>query len=104
MEQLPRNFQRIKDRYGNVLSHLDQARDAALKAGPLDEKTAHLVQVVACAAMRSEGGVHSHARRALGAGSTYDEIRHALVLTIPTIGFPNVAAALNWIDDLARES
>lgn len=100
MEQLPKNFQRIKDRYGNVLSHLDKARDEALKAGPLDEKTGHLVQIAGCAAIRSEGGVHSHARRALAAGATMDEIRHAVVLLIPTIGFPNVAAVLSWIEDL----
>ncbi|EGJ51395.1 carboxymuconolactone decarboxylase family protein [Desulfocurvibacter africanus] len=100
MEQLPKNFQRIKDRYGKVIALLDQARDEALKAGPLDEKTGHLVQLTACAAIRSEGGVHSHARRAMAAGATLDEIRHAVLLTIPTIGFPNVAAVLSWLEDM----
>jgi len=102
MDALPKNFQRIKDRYGPIIAHLDQARDEALKAGPLDEKTCHLVQLAGCAAIRSEGGVHSHARRALAAGATPDEIRHAVVMLIPTIGFPNVAAVLSWVEDITE--
>lgn len=41
--------------------------------GPLDDKTAHLVQLSAAAAIQSEGAVHSHIRRATGAGATPEE-------------------------------
>lgn len=50
--------------------------------------------------MRSEGAVHSHARRSIELGASADELRRAIVLTTSTIGFPNVSAALSWLDDL----
>jgi AhpD family alkylhydroperoxidase len=68
-------------------------------AGPLEPKVAELVQLAAAATAHSEGAVHSHARRALKAGATLDEVQHALLLLTSTIGFPAVAAALSWIDD-----
>jgi alkylhydroperoxidase/carboxymuconolactone decarboxylase family protein YurZ len=49
---------------------------------------------------RLEGGVHSHVRRAREQGATASEIRHLVVLAIPTLGFPNAAAAFTWIEDL----
>ena len=100
MDTLPRNFRRIQERYGEVVRALDGLKDATRAAGPLDEKTAHLVQLAAATAQRSEGAVHSHARRALAAGATEEEVRHAAVLLTPTIGFPAVAAALAWIEDV----
>ena len=103
MSKLPKNFQRIQERYGQVVKSLDDLKDATHAAGPLDEKTAHLIQLAAAAAIRSEGAVHSHARRALKAGATPEDIRHAAVLTIPTIGFPTVAAVLSWIEDVAKK-
>jgi len=69
------------------------------KAGPLDEQTIHLVQLAAAAASRSEGAVHSHTRRALGAGASPEAIRHTLIALTSTIGFPNVVAALSWAED-----
>lgn len=100
MSKLPKNFQMIQERFGPVVEALDALREQVRKAGPLDEKTAHLAQIAACAANQSEGGVHSHARRALKAGASADEIRHVLVTLIPTIGFPRVAAALSWAEDV----
>jgi alkylhydroperoxidase/carboxymuconolactone decarboxylase family protein YurZ len=50
--------------------------------------------------MQSEGSVHSHTRRALKAGATKEEVLHALVLLISTIGFPRASAALNWAQDV----
>ena len=80
----------------------DGVGTAVRAAGPIDNKTAHLVQLAASAAIRSEGAVHSHVRRALEAGATPAEIRQALILTAPTIGFPNVIAALSWANDVLK--
>lgn len=100
MEGLPKNFQKIKNQYGQVVECLKELGQAAGKSGPIDEKTAHLIQLAAATALRSEGAVHSHTKRALGAGATGEEISHAIVLLIPTIGFPTVAAALSWAWDV----
>jgi alkylhydroperoxidase/carboxymuconolactone decarboxylase family protein YurZ len=61
------------------------------------------MQLAAAAAIRSEGAVHSHTRRALEAGAAADEICHALILLTSTIGFPNVMAALSWAEDVFED-
>ena len=71
-----------------------------LASGPIDEKTVHLIQMAAAAAIRSRGAVHSHARRALAAGADQQELYHAVIVLVSTIGLPTVAAALGWVDDV----
>lgn len=99
-KKLPRAYMLVKERYGKVIDAVETLGKAARKAGPLNVKTGHLIQLAAAAAVHSEGSVHSHVRRALAAGASPDEIRHALVLLTSTIGFPAVAAALTWADDI----
>lgn len=95
----PKHFRRLAKRYPEVLASVERLGEAVRKAGPLDPKVSELVQLAAAAAVRSEGAVHSHARRAAEAGATDDEIEHALLLATSTIGFPAVSAALSWADD-----
>ncbi len=70
----------------------------------MSEKARQLVQLAAAAAIRSEGAVHSHARRAAEAGASAEEVRHAIVLLTSTIGFPTVVAAMTWADDVLEVS
>jgi len=97
---LPGHFVHIRARYRKFFEALDELGRTARQEGPLDERTAHLVQLAASAAIRSEGAVHSHTRRALDAGAAPDEIYHTIILLTSTIGFPNAAAALSWIEDV----
>src|SRR5215469_9546403 len=97
----PKFHQSIGKKYPKYMGALNAVGRAAASAGPLPEKTLHLVQIGAAAAVRSEGAVHSHARRALAAGATREEIEHAVIGATSTIGFPNVMAALSWIHDVA---
>ena len=99
MDKFPKQYESIKERFGEFHEALSALGKAARGSGPIDEKTGHLIQLAAAAATRSEGAVHSHARRALAAGATADELYHAVILTTSTIGFPTVSAALSWIDD-----
>lgn len=98
---MPKNFQSIVRQYPHYMAALDAVGEAAARAGPLADKTRHLVQVAAAAAIRSEGAVHSHTRRALAAGATPEEVQHAVIAVTSTIGFPNVMAALSWVNDVA---
>ncbi|MBI5342295.1 MAG: carboxymuconolactone decarboxylase family protein [Deltaproteobacteria bacterium] len=99
-KKLPKAYLGMKERYGGVMEAVEKMGEALTDAGPLDEKTAQLVQLAAAAAIRSEGSVHSHVRRALAAGAKPEEIRHALVLLTSTIGFPTVAASMTWAGDI----
>ncbi|MEW6117539.1 MAG: carboxymuconolactone decarboxylase family protein [Nitrospirota bacterium] len=101
--QLPGQYKSIRKRFSKYFKALENFGKAAKEAGPIDDKTAHLIQLAAAAAIRSEGSVHSHARRALEEGVTAEELYHAIILTSSTIGFPNVSAALSWVDDVLKE-
>jgi len=97
---LPDHYQSMQQRYPEFSDALAALGGAARKAGPVDAKTGHLVQLAAAAAIRSEGAVHSHTRQALDAGATDEEIQHTLLILTSTIGFPAVSAALSWADDV----
>jgi 4-carboxymuconolactone decarboxylase len=99
-KELPKNYQNIRMRYEEYGQALSELGKAIKKAGPIDEKTSHLIQLAAAAAIRSEGGVHSHTRRALELGVSPDELYHSVLLLTSVIGFPNVAAAISWVDDI----
>ena len=100
----PRWYSLIRERHGNFIQALEKLGEAVRQAGPLDDKTAHLVQLAAAAATHSEGSVHSHVRRALKAGATPEEIYHAIILLTSTIGFPRTSASLSWVYDVLGEA
>ncbi|MGD9487870.1 MAG: carboxymuconolactone decarboxylase family protein [Calditrichaceae bacterium] len=102
-ENLPEKYRLLKENRKNYIKAMETLGEAVRKEGPIDEKTTHLIQLAGAATLRSEGAVHSHARRALEAGATPEEIYHAVILLTPTIGFPNVAAALSWVDDVIEK-
>lgn len=99
----PKHYSETMAGYPKLSEALESLGVAIRQQGPIDAKTAHLIQLAAAASIRSEGSVHSHAKRALGAGATPEEIRHAVILLVSTIGFPTVAAALSWVDDVLRK-
>jgi len=102
-EKLPKMYMNIRKRYPKLSEAVEILGKAARAAGPLNKKTSHLVQLSAAAAMRSEGSVHSHVRRALEAGAKKEEIYHTLILLTSTIGFPAVSAAISWADDVMKK-
>ncbi len=99
-KNLPEWYLSIKGKHEKYINALDELGKTIRQEGPLEEKTAHLIQLAAAATIRSEGAVHSHARRALEAGVKPEEIYHAIILLTSTIGFPTVSAALSWIKDV----
>ena len=99
-EKFPKVYLSIKEKHEKFMSAVEELGQVLKHEGPLDEKTAQLIQLAAAATIRSEGAVHSHAKRALEAGAIQEEIYHTLILLTSTIGFPTVAASLSWIGDL----
>ncbi len=101
-EKLPKQYLRIKKRHANYFNAIEELGRVVKQEGPLDERTAHLIQLAAAATAHSEGAVHSHIRRAIEAGVTPEEIYHAIILLTSTIGFPTVVAALSWAEDVIK--
>jgi len=100
LKSRPSAYRRLQLQHADYINAVETLGSAVRQAGPLEEKVMQLVQLGAAAAIRSEGAVHSHVRRALEIGATTDEIHHALISITSTIGFPNVRAALSWADDV----
>jgi alkylhydroperoxidase/carboxymuconolactone decarboxylase family protein YurZ len=100
---LPKHYVTVMSKHPKLDKALEALGKAVREEGPLDEKTAQLIQLAGAACIHSEGSVHSHARRALAAGATPEEVRHTLFLLVTTIGFPTVMAALSWVDDVSKK-
>lgn len=93
---LPGPYQAFTENHPAVLKAYETLGEAAAKEGPLDEKTRELVKLGMAAASRSVSAVQSHTHRALEAGVRPEEIEHAIILGVTTLGFPNMMAALSW--------
>ncbi|MCG6550745.1 MAG: carboxymuconolactone decarboxylase family protein [Candidatus Magnetominusculus sp. LBB02] len=104
MKKIPAHYNKLKERHGSLLDAVEALGKAAKAAGPIDGMTAELIQLAAAVAIRSEGSVHSHTRRAMSHGASAEQVRHAAVLLTSVVGFPAVAASLTWIDDVIEEA
>jgi alkylhydroperoxidase/carboxymuconolactone decarboxylase family protein YurZ len=102
--RIPNAYRQLKRQQADYMDAVEALGSAVRRAGPLDEKITQLVQLGAAAAIRSEGAVHSHVRRALALGVPAAEIHHALIALTSTIGFPTVSAALSWANDVIAGS
>jgi 4-carboxymuconolactone decarboxylase len=100
-EHLPDIYLRLRDQLPAVSAALDALGEATVVAGPLDERTQRLVKLGIAIGAQSEGSVRSHARRALAAGASRDDLLHVVALTISTRGFPAAVAAFSWIEEVA---
>ena len=96
MTQYTDNFSWLLQKFNTVMDKHQDLGKALRNAGPINDKDSQLIQLSAAAALRAEGAVHSHVKRALQAGASAEEIYHTVILLTSTIGFPAVAAALSW--------
>ena len=103
MSELPGQYLSIKKRFKKFFTAVDNLGKATRNAGPIDKKTSHLIKLAAATAIKSEGSVHSHTRRALEAGAKPEEIYHSIILLTSIIGFPTVSATLSWADDVIKK-
>jgi AhpD family alkylhydroperoxidase len=102
MSRPPKRFQKFTIDHPNVARAYEQLGEAVHEDGPLDAKTRALVKIAVSTGRGLEGAVHSHVHKALNVGVTRDEIHHAVLLSLPTIGLPAMMAALSWVDDVLQ--
>ena len=96
MSQLPKPFQQFRADHPDLYSAYERLGEEAAQAGPLDAKVRELIKLGMAAANGSESAVQSHTHRALDSGATAQEVEHALLLGINTIGFSTMMAAMTW--------
>lgn len=101
---LPEIYQTFSEKFPEVFEAYKQLGIATRNAGPLGEKTQDLVKLGIAVGANSQGAVMSHTRKCLAAGSTPEEIIHVVLLALTTTGFPNMIAALRWVETVLSRS
>lgn len=101
--QIASHYETVKKYHPDYISAVEKLGKSVKDAGPIDEKTAHLIQLAASIATKSEGATHSHAKRAIESGASEEEIRHSVLLLTNTIGFPAVMAGMSWVNDILKK-
>lgn len=103
-DKLPDFLQKVIDEYPEVWKAYQALGEACGTAGPLDTKTMRLVKLALAIGAKSEGAVHSHARRALREGVTPAELQQVALLAVTSIGWSSSMAALSWIQDVTDKN
>ena len=101
---LPKPFISFKENFSDVHQKYEQLAKACREHGPLDQKSQDLVKIGIAIGQNSKGGVMSNTRKALASGATADEIHHAILLSLTTVGFPAMIAAMGWAGEVLNKS
>lgn len=103
MSQLPKGYRKFQEAYPQVFAAYEALGQSAAESGPLDEKTRELIKLGMAAARGAESAVQSHVHRARSAGATPQEIEHAVLVGINTLGFASMMTALSWVKKALEE-
>ena len=101
---LPKVYEQFKQQHADVFKAYTDLGAATRGAGPLDEKCQDLIKLGISLGANSRGAVMSSTRKALAAGASREEIIHAVLLGLTTTGFPNMIAALSWVEEVLAEA
>ena len=97
---LPKVYEKFSGKFPEVLKDYKQLGQTCRSAGPLDPKCQDLIKLGIAMGANSRGAVMSSTRKALESGASNEEIAHAVLLSLTTTGFPNMIAAMGWVDDV----
>ncbi len=100
---LPKPYESFSKKHPELIKQYQDLGKSCREAGPLEAKYQELVKLGIAIGVNSRGGVMSAARKALAAGATLEEITHAVILSMTTTGFPNMIAAIEWVNEVAEK-
>ena len=88
MRKVPIRFQEFTKKYPKIAAAYESLAGECRRSGPLSQRDQALVKLGIAAGSQTEGSVHSQVRKALNLGLQPDEIRHAIILALPSTGIP----------------
>jgi alkylhydroperoxidase/carboxymuconolactone decarboxylase family protein YurZ len=89
MEDVHKIFSQFKEEFPKIHEkHEALGKEVHEKGGPLSENSRWLIKIAISGACNHKRALETHIRKAKAAGLEEAEIKHALVLLIPTAGFP----------------
>jgi len=97
---LPKTYENFSVKFQEVLKSYQELGKSCRAAGPLEAKCQDLVKLGIAIGANSRGAVMSSVRKALESGATKEEVVHAVLLSLTTTGFPNMIAALGWVNEV----
>ena len=101
MEDIHKIFSRFKEEFPDVSArHEALGKEIHENAGPLGEKSRWLIKIAISAACNHKRALATHIKKARAAGVSDEEIKHALLLLIPTAGFPTFMKAYAVLENL----
>ena len=100
---LPKVYEKFTAKFPGVFNDYKKLGQTCRAAGPLDQKCQDLIKLGIAIGANSRGAVMSSTRKALGSGATREEIAHAVLLALTTTGFPNMIAAMGWVDEVINK-
>ncbi len=104
-DKVPKTYNDFMSRFPNLGEAHNRLGAELDSSGPLDRRTQELIKLGICIGAGLESAVKSHARRSLDAGVTPEELEHAIVLGMNSVGFPRTVAAWKWAQEtIARRS
>jgi 4-carboxymuconolactone decarboxylase len=94
MKDIHAVFTTFKDEFPELYGKYEElGREVHLNGGPLPEKVRALIKVVISGASGHHRALETHLAKARESGVSDEEIKHALLLLIPTCGFPGFMEA-----------
>lgn len=100
MKKLPTRYLEFLSHYRACAGAYEGLAVESRKAAGCSPREAELIKLALSIGARLEGAAHSHARRALAAGVSADELRGVALLAMTTCGFPQAMIGLSWVEDV----
>ena len=101
MDNIHEIFTRFKEEFPEVYArHEALGKEIHENTGPLTENSRWLIKIAISAASNHKRALATHIKKAQAAGVSPDEIKHALLLLIPTVGFPVFMKAYSVLNNV----
>lgn len=97
---LPKVYEKFSSRFPDVFKDFQQLGRSCRDSGPLEKKYQDLVNLGIAIGANSRGAVMSQTRKALESGASKEEVAQVFLLSLTTIGFPKMIAAMGWVDEV----
>jgi len=95
-----KRFISFSKKYPEIAASYEGLRVEVNAAGPLGNRDRALVKFAVSVGMRQQAGAYAHIRKAVDAGLSREQLEHAALLALPTVGLPAAMSAMDWIDDV----
>jgi len=98
--EIPPGLEAVLRRYGPFINDVfTPFHDDLYRVAGLDKKTTELVLIALLTMERWKTGLQVHAKMAIAAGCTPEEVRGAALVTLAVRGLPQCSEALGWLDE-----